>query len=60
MASSPLWLSRRSSWPSVSRGVAVHLLMGLGDAHGEDLLRTAQAAAARQAKRPVDGAAEVR
>ena len=32
--------------------VGMHLVMGHGDAHGEDLLRTARAAAARQAERP--------
>lgn len=35
--------------------VGMHLVMGHGDAHGEDLLRTAQAAAARRAARPIDG-----
>jgi len=39
--------------------VAMHLVMGHGDAHGEDLLRTAQAAAARQAERPADGRSKV-
>lgn len=34
--------------------VGMHLVMGHGDAHGEDLLRTARAAAARQAERPAD------
>lgn len=29
--------------------VGMHVVMGHGDAHGEDLLRTARAAAARQA-----------
>jgi 4-hydroxybenzoate polyprenyltransferase len=35
--------------------VGMHLIMGHGDAHGDELLRTAQAAAARQAERPLDG-----
>ena len=39
--------------------VGMHFVMGHGDAHGEDLLRTAQAAAARQAGRPVDGMPKV-
>jgi hypothetical protein len=34
--------------------------MGHGDAHGEQLLRTAQAAAAKQADRAVDDVAQVR
>jgi hypothetical protein len=37
----------------------MHLVMGHGDAHGEDLLRTAQAAAAKQAGRPVDSTSKV-
>jgi hypothetical protein len=40
--------------------VGMHALMGHGDAHGEDLLRTALAAAAKQADRTVDQATQVR
>ena len=40
--------------------VGMHVVMGHGDAHGEDLLRTAQAAAAKQADRTVDQAPQVR
>ena len=32
--------------------------MGHGDPHGEELLRTARMATARQAERPVDGASQ--
>jgi len=39
--------------------VGMHLVMGHGDAHGEELLRTAQAAAARQAERAFDDAPKV-
>jgi hypothetical protein len=38
--------------------VGMHLVMGHGDAHGEDLYRTARAAADRD--RPVDHLARVR
>lgn len=34
--------------------VGMHLVMGHGDANGDDLLRTARAAAARQAARSLD------
>jgi hypothetical protein len=40
--------------------VGMHVVMGHGDAHGEQLLRTAQAAAAKQADRTVDDVAQVR
>jgi hypothetical protein len=40
--------------------VGMHVVMGHGDASGEDLLRTARAAAAMQADRTVDQAPEVR
>jgi hypothetical protein len=40
--------------------VGMHVVMGHGDAHGEDLLRTARAAAAKQADRTVDDVAQVR
>jgi hypothetical protein len=39
--------------------VGMHIVMGHGDADGEDLLRTARAAAARQAERPVDDVPQV-
>ena len=39
--------------------VGMHLVMGHGDAHGEDLYRTARAAADRP-NRPVDDPADVR
>lgn len=39
--------------------VGMHLVMGHGDAHGEELYRTARAAADRT-NRPVDDLAEVR
>ena len=39
--------------------VGMHLVVGHGDAHGEDLLRTARAAADRT-DRPVDDVARVR
>ena len=38
--------------------VAMHIVMGHGDAHGEDLLRTARAAAT-QADRTADEASQV-
>jgi hypothetical protein len=40
--------------------VGMHVVMGHGDAHGEDLLRTAQAGAAKQTDRTVDEAPQVR
>lgn len=40
--------------------VGMHVVMGHGDASGEDLLRTAQAAAARQAERPVDDVSQLK
>jgi len=40
--------------------VGMYVVMGHGDAQGEDLLRTAQAAAAKQADRPVDTASQAR
>ena len=39
--------------------VGMHLVMGHGDAHGEDLYRTARAAADRT-ERPADDLAQVR
>ena len=40
--------------------VGMHVAIGHGDAHGEDLLRTAQAAAAKRADGTVDEAPQVR
>ena len=40
--------------------VAMHVVMGHGDAHGADLLRTARAAAAKQIDRTADEASQVR
>jgi hypothetical protein len=40
--------------------VGMHVVIGHGDAHGEQLLRTAQAAAVKQADRTVDDVAQVR
>ena len=38
--------------------LAMAFVMGHGDPHGEELLRTARIATARQAERPVNGASQ--